>query len=599
MASTPTSRFPLILRLLLEKGDLSQDALQTCGTPVSEWPAETEAYLVEKELADDRLVAQRLAEYLGSEWLDLDLDMPTRLIIGSPAGDSSILGEIVDLLGSAEEVVERIPESVFRARKVVPVRVGGGNLHVICMDPMDFSAIEEIRMLSGMSVVAHVGTQRLFKKLMQEAFSGRDKLGEVIANTTTGKESKGSKDKKAKNAVDVDVARSLPGGRDSQVLRLVNTILLQAIEEGASDIHLEPYEATVRVRYRVDGRLREVTPPPFNVFPQVVSRLKILAKMDIAEKRKPQDGAIAMKNGEHRVDLRVSTVPCVYGEKVVMRVLEKNSIPTKMEALGFSEEQAHEFLDAAHSHHGLMFVTGPTGSGKSTTLYCALNLVNTPDKNIATVEDPVEYKMTGMNQVQVNPIAGLDFASSLRAFLRQDPDVIMVGEVRDTETAGICMRAALTGHLVLSTLHTNSAMQVVTRLTDMGIEPFLLGPALRLLEAQRLVRRLCSECKEPVELPGDVAERHGLNPGITIYRPSEGSGCMTCKGLGYKGRLGIYEVVKMDDELVDMISSAASQSDLEKHVLARGTDLLPQSGRKRVIDGLTSLEEVSDYIRID
>jgi len=599
MANSSTTRFPLILRLLLDKGDLTQEAVDAVNLPVGEWPTPVEAFLVEKGLADDRLVARRLSEYLGSEWLDLDPDMPTRVIKGSPAGESSILGEIVDLLGSAEEVVARIPESVFRGRKVVPVNVEGGNLHVICMDPMDFSAIEEIRMLSGMSVVSHVGTQRLFKKLTLDAFSGRDKLGEVIATTPDAKDKKGGKEKKAKSTIDVDVAQALPGGRDSQVLRLVNTILLQAIEEGASDIHLEPYEASVRVRYRVDGKLREVTPPPFNVFPQVVSRLKILAKMDIAEKRKPQDGAIAMKNGEHRVDLRVSTVPCVYGEKVVMRVLEKNGIPNKMESLGFSEEQAADFLESANSHHGLMFVTGPTGSGKSTTLYCALNLVNTPDKNIATVEDPVEYKMTGMNQVQVNPLAGLDFANSLRAFLRQDPDVIMVGEVRDTETAGICMRAALTGHLVLSTLHTNSALQVVTRLTDMGIEPFLLGPALRLLEAQRLVRRLCSECKEPVELPERVALRHGLEPGITVYRPSDDSGCVTCKGLGYKGRLGIYEVVRMDEDLINMISAATPQSELEKYVLDRGTDLLPQSGRKRVIEGLTSMEEVSDYIRVD
>ncbi|MGB0953153.1 MAG: GspE/PulE family protein [Planctomycetota bacterium] len=597
MASTPTSKIPLIVRILLEKGDLTQEQIDGFPVPIGSWPKNSEAYMVEQGFAEDRLVATRLAEYLGCTWLDVDPDMPTRILQGAPGGDPKVMGEIADLLASTDEAVSRIPESVFRGRMVVPVRVQDGNLHVVCMDPMDFSAIEEIRMLSGMSVISHVGTQVLFKKLLKAAFSGRDKLSEVINSDDDS--GSGSGDGPKGDTVDVDVARSLPGGRDSQVLRMVNTILLQAIEEGASDIHLEPYEASVRVRYRVDGQLREVTPPPFNMFGQVVSRLKILAKMDIAEKRKPQDGAIAMKNGEHRVDLRVSTVPCVYGEKVVMRVLEKNAIPTKMEMLGFSEEQAADFLEAAESHHGLMFVTGPTGSGKSTTLYCSLNLVNRPTKNIATVEDPVEYKMTGMNQVQVNPAAGLDFASALRAFLRQDPDVIMVGEVRDTETAGICMRAALTGHLVLSTLHTNSALQVVTRLTDMGIEPFLLGPALRLLEAQRLVRRLCSECKEPVELPGDSAERHGLEEGMTIYRPGSNDMCMACKGAGYKGRLGIYEVVKMDEELVEMISTAQSQADMEKYVLGRGTDLLPQSGRKRVIEGLTSLEEVSDYIRVD
>ena len=597
MASTPTSKIPLIVRLLLEKGDLTQEQLDGFPVPVKAWPQNAEAFMVEKGLAQDRQVAQRLSEYLGCNWLDLDQDMPTRILQGVPGGDPKVMGEIAELLTSTEDAVNLIPESVFRGRMVVPVRVQDGNLHVICMDPMDFSAIEEIRMLSGMSVISHVGTQALFRKLNQVAFSGRDKLGEVIASDSRTGTS--GKDGAPGDQVDVDVQKSLPGGRDSQVLRLVNMILLQAIEEGASDIHLEPYETTVRVRYRVDGQLREVTPPPFNVFSQVVSRVKILAKMDIAEKRKPQDGAIAMKNGEHRVDLRVSTVPCVFGEKVVMRVLEKNAIPTKMEMLGFGEEQAAEFLDAAHSHHGLMFVTGPTGSGKSTTLYCALNLVNNPSKNIATVEDPVEYKMTGMNQVQINPAAGLDFSSALRSFLRQDPDVIMVGEVRDTETAGICMRAALTGHLVLSTLHTNTALQVVTRLTDMGVEPFLLGPALRLLEAQRLVRRLCTECKEPVELPGEAAERHGLNEGITIYRPGSNDHCLACKGAGYKGRLGIYEVVTMDEQLIEMISTGSSQADMEKYVLGRGTDLLPQCGRKRVLEGLTSLEEVSDYIRVD
>jgi len=585
---------PLILRLLLEKGDITQEQVDAFAVPYSAWPKNKEAYMVEEGLAEDRLIAQRLSEYLGCSWLDLDPDLPTRVMQGVAGSNPHVMGEIIDLIASTGEVVERIPESVFRNRMVVPVQMRDGHLHVVCMDPMDFSAIEEIRMLSGTSVISHVGTQALFEKLNKAAFSGRDKLGEVIASGSSAGQEGPQADQ-----VDVDVQRALPGGSDSQVLRLVNTILMQAIEEGASDIHLEPYETTVRVRYRVDGQLREVTPPPFSMFGQVISRLKILAKMDIAEKRKPQDGAIALKNGEHRVDLRVSSVPCVYGEKIVMRILEKNAIPTKMEMLGFGEQQAAEFLDAAQSHHGLIFVTGPTGSGKSTTLYCALNLVNTPAKNIATVEDPVEYKMTGMNQVQVNPAAGLDFSSALRSFLRQDPDVIMVGEVRDTETAGICMRAALTGHLVLSTLHTNSALQVVTRLTDMGIEPFLLGPALRLLEAQRLVRRLCSECKEPIEIPGESAERHGLEPGATIYRPGKNDNCLACKGAGYKGRLGIYEVVVMDDELIEMISTGASQADMEKYVIGRGTDLLPQCGRKGVMNGLTSLEEVSDYIRVD
>lgn len=397
--------------------------------------------------------------------------------------------------------------------------------------------------------------------------------------------------------VDVDLSRPLPPGPEAQVLRLVNHILAQAVELGASDLHLEPYEKDTRIRLRVDGKLSEFEQPPRHLFPQMISRLKILAKMDIAEKRVPQDGGITMKAGKSRVDLRASTVPTCYGEKMVLRVLDKDGIPDNMEFLGLSDRQAKDFIEAAQAHHGLMFVTGPTGSGKSTTLYCALNLTNTPDKNIVTVEDPVEFKFHGLNQVPIRASAGMTFAGALRAFLRQDPDVIMVGEVRDTETAQICMRAALTGHLVLSTLHTNSALQVVTRLTDMGIEPFLLGPALRLIEAQRLVRRLCTECKTPYELPADVAARHRMEAGELLYAPAQEPDCPKCKGMGYKGRVGIYEVVPVDDAMQDMIARGTSEREMEAFVRERGIDLIPDSSRAKLREGITSLQEVSDYIR--
>ena len=310
---------------------------------------------------------------------------------------------------------------------------------------------------------------------------------------------------------------------------MVNQILEQALRNGASDIHLEPFEDGCKFRLRIDGVLHELPSPSKTAFIMIISRLKILAKMDIAEKRIPQDGAIALRTGDKRVDLRVNTVPTVYGEKMVMRILDKGAIPLQLTGLGFDDRQSTDLMESIHAPYGLALVTGPTGSGKSTTLYACLNQLNDAKVNICTVEDPVEYKFKGMNQVQVKSQVGLTFASALRAFLRQDPDVIMVGEVRDQETAEICLRAALTGHFVLSTIHTNDALSAVTRLQDMGIEPFLLACSLRVLEAQRLVRRLCPHCKEPYEVTEKLAEAHGLTLGGTIYRPK---GCLQCRRIG-------------------------------------------------------------------
>jgi type IV pilus assembly protein PilB len=397
--------------------------------------------------------------------------------------------------------------------------------------------------------------------------------------------------------VDLDLNQTI-SGKDSGVLKLVNSIVLQAIEEGASDIHCEPYESFVRVRYRVDGTLREVAAPPPKMFQQAISRMKILAKMDIAEKRVPQDGAITVREGDKRVDLRVSTVPTVYGEKMVMRLLEKTQLPKNLTALGFAEQQAKDFAEAVESPHGLVFVTGPTGSGKSTTLYTALGMINDAERNIVTVEDPVEYKLHGLNQVQVHGQAGLTFAAALRSFLRQDPDVIMVGEVRDAETAQICMRAALTGHLVLSTLHTNSGLQVIYRLIDMGVEPFLLGPALRILQAQRLVRRLCPACRRKQELPAETALRHGLEPGVQVWLRGKDANCATCRGRGSRGRLGIYEVLRITEDVQDRISARVSLEDMRSYLGGQGVKFLADDARTKVLAGHTSFEEVADYIRV-
>ena len=328
-------------------------------------------------------------------------------------------------------------------------------------------------------------------------------------------------------------------------------------------------------------------PPSKSVFIMIVSRLKILAKMDIAEKRIPQDGAIALRTGDKRVDLRVNTVPTVHGEKMVMRILDKAAIPLNLTGLGLDERQSNDLIESIHSPHGLALVTGPTGSGKSTTLYACLNLLNEPKVNICTVEDPVEYKFKGMNQVQVKAQVGLTFSSALRAFLRQDPDIIMVGEVRDQETAEICLRAALTGHFVLSTIHTNDALSAVTRLQDMGIEPFLLSCSLRVLEAQRLVRRLCPHCKEPYEVDDEIAERHGLTPGAALYRPR---GCTQCRRMGYHGRVGIFEVVRISPKLTQLIQKRTPLDQLRKAARDEGMKMLFDSALDKVREGLTSLD---------
>ena len=342
------------------------------------------------------------------------------------------------------------------------------------------------------------------------------------------------------------------------------------------------------MRLRIDGVLTEIAPPPMPMLNSVISRLKVLSKMDIAERRLPQDGAIGLRSGDHRVDMRVNTCPTVYGEKVVMRVLDKNALPHDLTSLGLDERQYRDLSEAIRSPHGLMLVTGPTGSGKSTTLYSCLNYLNDSETNICTVEDPVEFKFGGINQVQTRTKVGLTFASALRSFLRQDPDVIMVGEVRDNETADICMRAALTGHFVFSTLHTNDALSSITRLQDMGIEPFLLSSTLRLLVAQRLLRRLCDECKIAEQVDPESAKRYEINPKAVIFRPG---GCSRCRETGYKGRLAVFEIIRINSQLSEMIQTGETVAAMKRAAAADGMKSLQQSAVTKVVSGDTSLEE--------
>ena len=637
MAMTLAGDTALILHLLIEKELLGEEQLPEVAAARKLYPTSVEDALVFGNLVAENDVARTHAERLDLDWLgteavvipreqdgEAEVELPppgedpasTEVEVraaGKPKtaeetevwvvehldGGERRRGKLEELFELVRPIAKLVGESVCRNHRVMPIAMADGCLELACLDPGDYSTMEEVRMRSGCVVQPMVATVGLMSTLINELFGEHDMVAEISAEAGSEEQLNDSLDDGSPEVL-VDLNQPIPVGKDSQVIRIVNAILANAVEEGASDIHIEPYEDAMRVRFRVDGKLHEVSPPPRSLFVPTVSRLKILAKMDISEKRVPQDGAIALKSGESRIDLRVSTVPTVFGEKMVLRLLEKDSIPTNMDALGFSPEQSAKFIEAAESPHGLMFVTGPTGSGKSTTLYTCLQLINKPNDNIVTVEDPVEYKFFGLNQVHVHSKVGLTFASALRAFLRQDPDKIMVGEVRDQETADICLRAALTGHLVLSTLHTNSALQVVNRLTDMGIEPFLLGPALRMLEAQRLARRLCTECKQPYELPEEVAVNYGLRPGAVLYRPPIGANdCLNCRGSGTKGRVGLYEVIPISTAVAELIAQRVPGKELVKQCRREGIQFLDDSARIRLYEGVIALADIAEYIKVE
>lgn len=481
------------------------------------------------------------------------------------------------------EDAKLLPEKFCRDNLLIATGKEGGNLIVAIVDPSNILLQEEIQHMAGFPVVLAVASHAGVVGALNRVWGVRDVVREISV------ENYDSATAPQEDESVLDLQEPVPPGVDGRIIRLANTVLEGAIVQRASDIHLEPFEKEVRIRYRVDGELIEITPPPKPMFVPLISRFKILAKMDIAEKRIAQDGAFGSRLGEARVDYRVNTVPTVYGEKMVMRLLRKEGKPLTLEQLGFLPKQAIDFETAIQQPHGLIFVTGPTGSGKSTTLYAALGKLNDPSTNITTVEDPVEYKMDGINQVQVKSQVGLTFATALRSFLRQDPDVLMVGEVRDRETAEICLRAALTGHLVVSTLHTNDSLAAVPRLQDMGIEPFLLSATLRMVEAQRLVKRLCPKCKEPFEIEEESAKRLNMTVGEKLFRPK---GCDACRGTGYKGRVGLYEVVPITPEIARLIQSRTPLPELRAAAQKQGMALLRDAGIMKAREGVTSLEEV-------
>ncbi len=490
-----------------------------------------------------------------------------------------------------EEVITTLPEDLIHRYQVVPLRNQGSTLVVGMVDPLDVLALDEIRRLVvGREIVPAAITLEGFTAAVDQypALEGSmTQVIEAIRPSDMGEEEPG-----------IEKLREIT--EDAPVVRLVNMMLVQAVRRGASDIHVEPQEKQLRIRYRIDGTLYEVMTAPKHVQAATVSRIKIMASMNIAERRVPQDGRIELRVDSRQIDLRVSSIPTTFGEKVVMRILDKRAALVGIEKLGLLGYDLPRFESLIAKPYGIILITGPTGSGKTTSLYAILNRLNKGDVNIITVEDPVEYQLAGVNQVQINPKAGLTFATGLRSFLRQDPDIIMVGEIRDEETARIAIHAALTGHLVLSTLHTNDAPGAVARLADMGVEPFLVSSSVIGVVAQRLVRLLCKQCREPYALEREVAERYGLagaeGGAVTIYRPK---GCEACGGIGYKGRIGLFEVMPLDDEIRALVVKSASADVIKRAAIAGGMRTLQQDGAAKVLAGTTSLEEMLRVVFVE
>ncbi|HEX9812343.1 MAG TPA: type IV-A pilus assembly ATPase PilB [Burkholderiales bacterium] len=485
--------------------------------------------------------------------------------------------------------IKLVDEKILRRHHVLPLHKRGTRLYVAIADPTNLQALDEIKFHTGLGSDAILVEEDKLATAIEKCLEAADTTLMDIA----GDDSLENLEIVAGQEEKDGAGTGEEGVNDTPIVKFVNKVLMDAINRGASDIHVEPYEKTYRVRYRQDGVLNEVASPPLALAARICARIKILSRLDIAERRVPQDGRMKMRISKNRaIDFRVSTLPTLWGEKVVMRILDPSSATLGAEKLGFEEAQKHAFMEAIHRPYGMVLVTGPTGSGKTVTLYTALNILNVPGTNISTAEDPVEINVNGINQVNINEKAGLNFANSLRAFLRQDPDIIMVGEVRDLETAEIAIKAAQTGHMVLSTLHTNDAPATLTRLVNMGVPPFNIASAVNLIIAQRLARRLCTGCKVPLEVPEQALLKAGFQPSeigkLTVYGPA---GCDLCNK-GYKGRVGIYQVMPMSEAIGDIIMRGGNQRDIEVQAHKEGVSDLRRSGLQKVRDGVTSLEEI-------
>ena len=526
------------------------------------------AYLVEHNLADAREIAIAASQEFGAPLLDLD----------------SIQADL--------ETVRVVSEKILRKHRVLPLVKRGKKLFVGISDPTNLHALDEVKFATGLSVEAIVVEEDKLAQVLTRSLEQVDTSMPELANDDFEMDSLDvSSGDDEVNPEDVDRSDV----DDAPIVRFINKVMLDAIRRGASDIHFEPYERSYRIRFRLDGVLKEVATPPVQLAIKLAARLKVMSRLDIAERRVPQDGRIKMKISKNRaIDFRVSTCPTLFGEKVVMRILDSSSAMLGIDSLGYEPFQKQLYMETLARPHGMILVTGPTGSGKTVSLYTGLNILNTEDTNISTAEDPVEIMLPGINQVNINPKVGLTFAGALRAFLRQDPDVIMVGEIRDLETAEIALKAAQTGHLVLSTLHTNDAPKTLTRLVDMGVKPYAIATSVSLIIAQRLARRLCNSCKTRLDVPEEALIKEGFTreeiaTGINIFGPA---GCSQCTD-GYKGRTGIYEVMPVSEEIGRIIMEGGNVMQIKEQAVREGVWGLRQAGLKKVRDGVTSLDEIN------
>jgi type IV pilus assembly protein PilB len=488
------------------------------------------------------------------------------------------------------EVLKLVPKEVVVRHQLIPVNRAGQNLIIAMADPSNIYAIDDVKFVTNLNIDVVVASEPAIAEAIEKYYTSNVSFEDVMLDFADDDEEFELDDVEEDLNV-LDLERS---AGDAPVVKLVNLILLDAIRKNASDVHVEPYEKQLRIRYRIDGVLYEVMKPPVKLKHAITSRLKIMSRLDIAERRLPQDGRIKMKLGRGKeMDFRVSVLPTMWGEKIVARLLDKSNLQLDMTKLGFEEKVLEDFKAALHKPYGMILITGPTGSGKTTTLYSALSELNKSTTNISTAEDPVEYNLFGINQVQMHDDIGLNFATTLRSFLRQDPDIIMVGEIRDFETAEIAVKAALTGHLVLSTLHTNDAPSSVSRLLNMGIEPFLVASSVNLIGAQRLVRKLCQDCVAPVEVPAETLIEIGVPPErVEGFQAMRGSGCRNCNNTGYKGRIAVYEIMTFNEEIREFVLNGASTMELKREAIRQGMKTLRMSAIGKLEEGLTSLEEV-------
>jgi type IV pilus assembly protein PilB len=506
--------------------------------------------------------------------------------------------EVVDLdyVIPDDKVLAKIPAEKAYHYEVLPLDIKGRYLSVAMVDPTDINAIEDLRFITGKEISPVLASESSIRDALDRYYKMEKGLAEVKSEMADETKELNVEDLELlETGIDEDVEETKlrADAEGGPVIRLVNFYIADAVSKSASDIHIEPYEKRVRVRFRIDGVLREQQMPPFNMKAGILTRLKLMAKMNIAERRLCQDGRINILVGNKMIDLRVSVIPTLYGEKIVMRILDRTALMLDLTKLGFADDPLKKFLRAIESPYGIILVTGPTGSGKTTTLYSTLSRLNNPDRQIMTIEDPIEYNIHGINQIQVHEEIGLTFSNALRSFLRQAPNIILVGEIRDSETAEIAIRAALTGHLVFSTIHTNDAPTTINRIVDIGVPPYLVSSALVLIQAQRLVRRICPKCREEVTVDEKLLEEAGIPksefPGGKVFK---GKGCTNCNQTGYKGRIGLYEVMPISPDIRSLILKGKSSDDIGKQAIKEGMITLRTDGIEKVRNGVTTIEEL-------